>query len=215
MIEDFTKILAYGYAGMELEKRRKEAKASLAREMEELKEKLKKCVIIVYDGKTPYVAAQNLAKYMGDEGYEVGVIDRERFRSMEGRPGLKYPRVIVVGHHDFAKKQMETVNLKFDHCGLKFGVKDRRYVLRASKSGLSFGKKGQKEFAAYYDREMATWQGLAQKYGVPTTFGQRSELRESQYDLLWLICVLQLQSEMLSELFGNVKIKYIDEPAQN
>ena len=211
MIEDLTKILAYGYVGLELEKRKKEVAASQAKNIEELK----KYVIIVYDGKAPYVAAQNLAKYMEDEGYKTDVRNREQFRSLEGKPGLAYPRVIVVGHHDFAKEQMETVDLKFDHYGLKFGVKDRRYVLRASRSDLSFGKKGRKEFAAYYDREMASYQELAQKYGVPTTFGQRSETRESQYDLLWLICVLQLQSEMMSELCGKVKFKYSDEPGQN
>lgn len=215
MIEDFTKILAYGYAGMELEKHRKEAKASLVREMEELKEKLKKCVIIVYDGKAPYVAAQNLAKYMKNQGYETNVIDREQFRSLEGRPSLAYPRVIVIGHHDFAKEQLETVDLKFDNYGLKFGVKDSRYVLLASKSDLGFGKKGRKEFAAYYDREISSFKELAEKYGVPAAFGQRSETRESQYDLLWLICVLHLQHEMIHELVGNVKFKYIDEPEQN
>ena len=55
---------------------------------------------------------------------------------------------------------------------------------------------------------------LAEKYGVPTTFGLRSETRESQYDLLWLECVLRLQEEVLSEQLSELfrDIKFVDEP---
>ncbi len=203
MIEELSKMIAYGYLGLELEKRRSEKESALTKAIE----RLRKCAVIVYDGKAPYAAAQNLAKYMRETGYEAEVRDREQFRSLEGRPGLAYAMVIIIGHHDFTKEQMETVDLKFDQYGLKIGVKGQRYVLRACRSDLAYGKKGRKEFAAYYDREVSCYKKWAEKYGVPLTFGSRGETRESQYDLLCLKCILSLELEReMNQIFGGVKV---------
>ena len=88
------------------------------------------------------------------------------------------------------------------------GVKNRRYVLRACRSDLSPGKKGRKEFAVYYNQEMLNYREPAEKYGVPMTFGYRSETRESQYDLLWLKCAQSIREELDMEctraVLGNI-----------
>jgi len=210
MIEELSKMIAYGYLGLELEKRRSEQEAALAKAIE----RLRKCAIIVYDGKAPYAAAQNLAKYMREKGYKATVCDREQFRPLENEPGLVQVRVIIIGHHDFTKEQMETVDLKFDQYGLKIGMKNRRYVLRACRSDLPYGKKGRKEFAAYYDREVSCYKEWAEKYGVPLTFGSRGETRESQYDLLCLKCILSFELEReMKQIFGDAKVSA--KPAQN
>ena len=85
---------------------------------------------------------------------------------------------------------------------MKLGTKGRRYALRARRSDLSSGKKGRKEFAAYYNQEMSSHRELAEKYGVPTTFGFRSETHESQYDLLWLEHILYLEPSIELERMG-------------
>ena len=103
---------------------------------------------------------------------------------------------------------MARVPLCSNEYGLKMGVKNRRYVLRACRSDLSPGKKGRKEFAAYYNQEMLNYRDLAEKYGVPMTFGYRSETRESQYDLLWLKCAQSIREELDMErmraVLGNI-----------
>lgn len=188
------------------------------RERDEAIQELKKFACVVYDGKAPRTAAQSLAKYLEDKGYVSVAIDPELYRSrLAGTPVEEYSRVIIIGHHDFTKEQMTRVDLKSDHYGLKIGVKDRRYVLRARRSDLGSGKESRREFATHYNQEMAGNRELAEKYGVPATFGLRGEIRESQYDLLWLECVLRLQeeslSEQLSELFRD--FKFANESTQN
>ncbi len=203
MIEELSKMIAYGYLGLKMDKHMSEKAAARTKAIEELRRQ----VVIVYDGKAPYAAAQNLAKYMREKGYKATVCDREQFRPLENEPGLAYVRVIIIGHHDFTKEQMETVDLKFDQYGLKIGVKGQRYVLRACRSDLAYGKKGRKEFATYYDREVSCYKEWAEKYGVPLTFGSRGETRESQYDLLCLKCILSLELEReLDQLFGDAKV---------
>ena len=115
---------------------------------------------------------------------------------LEGTSAEEYCQWIIIGHHDFTKEQMAHVPLCSDEYGLKMGMKDRRYVLRARRSDLGPGKKGRKEFAAYYNQEMLNYRELAEKYGVPMTFGYRSETRESQYDLLWLKCAQSIREEL-------------------
>lgn len=196
MIEDLAKAMIYGYVGSEMGKRMDQRKQKQAEAIQQLKN----FAFVVYDGKAPYTAAQNLAKYLEDEGYESAAIDKELYHSrLEGTPVTEYSRLIIIGHHDFTKEQMSHVPLYSDHHGLKIGRKDRRYVLRACRSDLSRGKQGRKELAAYYDQEMPNHRELAEKYGVPLTFGLRSETRESQYDLLWLECVLDLQMKIAVE----------------
>lgn len=218
MLDDLAKVLAYGYAGAKVGKEVKKRMDERQKERAEAIQELKNYAWVVYDGKAPRTAAQNLAKYLEDEGYVSAAIDPELYRSrLAGTPVDEYSRVIIIGHHDFTKEQMTRVDLKSDHHGLKIGVKGRRYVLRARRSDLSSGKQGRRELAPYYDQEMDANRELAEKYGVPTTFGLRSETRESQYDLLWLECVLRLQeeslSEQLSELFRD--LKFVDGSTQN
>lgn len=193
MMKDLAKALVCGYVGGHIGSELRKSMDEKKREQAEAIQQLEKFAFVIYDGKAPYIAAQNLAKYLEDEGYESATIDREQYRRLEGTPVEEYSRVIIIGHHDFTKEQMAHVPLHSDHHGLKMGIKGRRYVLRACRSDLPRGKKGRQEFAAYYDQIMSDHRELAKKYGVPTTFGYRSETRESQYDLLWLECVRQLQ----------------------
>lgn len=188
-----------------MSKRTGERKREQAETIQQLKnlKNLKNFAFVVYDGKVPYTAAQNLVQYLEDEGYDSAAVDPELYHSrLEGTPVEKYSRIIVIGHHDFTKEQMSTVDLLSDQYGLKLGTKGRRYVLRARRSDLSSGKKGRKEFAAYYNQEMSSHRELAEKYGVPTTFGFRSETHESQYDLLWLEYILYLEPSIELERMG-------------
>ena len=200
MIEDLVKIAAFGYVGSKMSQEMSKRTDERKREQAEAIQQLKNFAFVVYDGKAPYTAAQNLVKYLTDEGYESAAVDPELYHSrLEQPPIMEYSRIIIIGHHDFTKEQMTTVDLQSDQYGLKFGATGRRYVLRARRSDLSPGKKGRKEFAAYYNQEMSSHRELAEKYGVPTTFGFRDETRESQYDLLWLKCVLYLEISIGSE----------------
>ena len=200
MIEDLAKVLAYGYVGSKVGKAVEKRMDERQKERDEAIQELKKFAFVIYDGKAPYTAAQNLVKYLEDKGYESAAVDPGLYHSrLERPPIMEHSRIIIIGHHDFTKEQMTTVDLQSDQYGLKFGATGRRYVLRARRSDLSPGKKGRKEFAAYYNQEMSGHRELAEKYGVPTTFGFRSETRESQYDLLWLKCVLYLEMSIDSE----------------
>lgn len=209
MFEDLVKIAAFGYVGSKMSQEMSKRMDERKREQAEALQQLKNFAFVVYDGKAPYTAAQNLVKYLTDEGYESAAVDPELYHSrLERPPIMEHSRIIIIGHHDFTKEQMTTVDLQSDQYGLKFGATGRRYVLRARRSDLSSGKKGRKEFAAYYNQEMSGHRELAEKYGVPTTFGFRSETRESQYDLLWLKCVLYLEmsidSERIAAQFGKL-----------
>lgn len=209
MIEDLAKALAYGYVGSKVGKAVEKRMDERQKERDEAIQELKKFAFIIYDGKAPYTAAQNLAKYLRDLGYQAAAIDPEVYHSrLEGTSAEEYSRWIIIGHHDFTKEQMARVPLCSDEYGLKMGVRDRRYVLRACRSDLSRGKKGRKEFAAYYNQEILNYRKLAEKYGVPMTFGYRSETRESQYDLLWLKCAQSIREELDMErtraVLGNI-----------
>lgn len=200
MLGDLAKLLVYGYVGSEMGKEVKKRMDERKKEQAEAIQELKNFAFVVYDGKAPYTAAQNLVKYLTDEGYESAAVDPELYHSrLERPPIMEHSRIIIIGHHDFTKEQMTTVDLQSDQYGLKFGATGRRYVLRARRSDLRSGKKGRKEYAAYYNQEMSGHRELAEKYGVPTTFGSRDETRESQYDLLWLKCVLYLETSIGSE----------------
>jgi len=209
MIEDLAKVLAYGYVGSKVGKAVEKRMDERQKERDEAIQELKKFAFVIYDGKAPYTAAQNLAKYLGDLGYQAAAIDPEMYHSrLEGTSAEEYCQWIIIGHHDFTKEQMARVPLCSNEYGLKMGVKNRRYVLRACRSDLSPGKKGRKEFAAYYNKEMLNYRELAEKYGVPMTFGYRSETRESQYDLLWLKCAQSIREELDMErmraVLGNI-----------
>lgn len=200
MFEDLVKIAALGYVGSKMSQEMSKRTDERKREQAEAIQQLKNFAFVVYDGKAPYTAAQNLVMYLEDKGYESAAVDPELYHSrLERPPIMEYSRIIIIGHHDFTKEQMTTVDLQSDQYGLKFGAKGRRYVLRACRSDLSRGRKGRKEFASYYNQEMSSHRELAEKYGVPTTFGFRDETRESQYDLLWLKCVLYLETSIGSE----------------
>ena len=197
MFEDLVKIAAFGYVGSKMSQEMSKRMDERKREQAEALQQLKNFAFVVYDGKAPYTDAQNLVKYLKDKGYDSAAVDPELYHSrLEQPPIMEYSRIIIIGHHDFTKEQMTTVDLQSDQYGLKFGATGRRYVLRARRSDLSSGKKGRKEFAAYYNQEMLNYRELAEKYGVPMTFGYRSETRESQYDLLWLKCAQSIREEL-------------------
>lgn len=209
MFEDLVKMAAFGYVGSKMSQEMSKRMDERKREQAEAIQQLKNFAFVVYDGKAPYTAAQNLVKYLTDEGYESAAVDPELYYSrLERPPIMEHSRIIIIGHHDFTKEQMTTVDLQSDQYGLKFGATGRRYVLRARRSDLSPGKKGRKEFAAYYNQEMLNYRELAEKYGVPMTFGYRSETRESQYDLLWLKCAQSIREELDMErmraVLGNI-----------
>ncbi|NCE65547.1 hypothetical protein D1159_13395 [Pseudoflavonifractor sp. 524-17] len=206
MIEDFVKILALGYFGLEVEKKLGEKRKRQEKEWKEVLQKLKSIVFIVYDGKAPYDAAQNISKYIyaSEPSYQIAVMDSEEFCREYLEPmkklGKNFPRTIIVGHHEFAKRQTERVDLIYDSHGLKIGRKDGLYVLRACRSDLGYGRKGREAFAAYYDSEISKFdKEVLEKYGVPMTFGLRDETRKSQYDLLWLEFIPYLHGMFLSD----------------
>ena len=214
MFEDLVKIAALGYVGSKMSQEMSKRTDERKREQAEAIQQLKNFAFVVYDGKAPYTDAQNLVKYLKDKGYDSAAVDPELYHSrLEQPPIMEYSRIIIIGHHDFTKEQMTTVDLQSDQYGLKFGAKGRRCVLRACRSDLSRGKKGRKEFASYYNQEMSGHRELAEKYGVPTTFGSRDETRESQYDLLWLKCVLYLETSIGSERMAAQVGKLLRPPA--
>ena len=89
-----------------MSKRTDERKREQAETIQQLKN-LKNFAFVVYDGKVPYTAAQNLVQYLEDEGYDSAAVDPELYHSrLEGTPVEKYSRIIVIGHHDFTKEQM-------------------------------------------------------------------------------------------------------------
>ena len=209
MFEDLVKIAALGYVGSKMSQEMSKRTDERKREQAEAIQQLKNFAFVVYDGKAPYIAAQNLVKYLKDKGYDSAAVDPELYHSrLERPPIMEHSRMIIIGHHDFTKEQMTTVDLQSDQYGLKFGAKGRRCVLRACRSDLGRGKKGRKEFAVYYNQEMLNYRELAEKYGVPMTFGYRSETRESQYDLLWLKCAQSIREELDMEctraVLGNI-----------
>lgn len=206
MIEDLVKLAAFGYVGLEAEKRLKERSEEKEKKRSEAIQRLKNLIIIVYDGKAPYIAAQNISKYIHASApdYQIAVMDAEEYcreylesiNKLEGN----YPKRIVIGHHEFAKNQMKRVDLRYDKQGMKIGLKDGLYVLRACRSDLGSGRKGREVFSVYYDSEISRFnKEVLEKYEVPMTFGLRNETRKSQYDLLWLEFIPYLHRMFLSD----------------
>ena len=137
MFEDLVKIAALGYVGSKMSQEMSKRTDERKREQAEAIQQLKNFAFVVYDGKAPYTAAQNLVKYLTDEGYESAAVDPELYHSrLERPPIMEHSRIIIIGHHDFTKEQMTTVDLQSDQYGLKFGATGRRYVLRARRSDL-------------------------------------------------------------------------------
>lgn len=208
MIEDLVKLAAFGCVGLEIEKRLKETNEEKEKERNAAIQRLKNLIIIVYDGKAPYVAAQNISEYIhaSEPDYQIAVISSEEYcREYHGsidKLGKNYPKRIVIGHHEFTKDQMGRVDLEYDNHGLKIGMKDGLYVLRACRSDLGFGRKSREAFASYYGSEISRFnKEVLEKYGVPTAFGLRDETRKSQYDLLWLEFLPYLYGMFLADEF--------------
>lgn len=209
MIEDLVKLVAFGYVGLEAEKRLREKNEEKEKKRNAAIQRLKNIIFIVYDGKAPYIAAQNISEYIhtSKPEYQVAVMSSEEFcgEYLEAREklGKDFPKTIVIGHHNFTKNQMGRVDLQYDNHGLKIGNKDGLYVLRACRSDLSPGRKGREAFAAYYDSEISKVnKEMLEKYEVPLTFGLRDETRKSQYDLLWLEFISYLDRMFLSDEFN-------------
>ena len=157
--------------------------------MEKLKKK-KYSIVIVYDGNSPKEAAYSLCKYILDEAKtrsqccEVKVISSSDYTD----DLLKNNYVIIIGHHRFALKHFNSLDLEYDYYGMKYACnyKGNLAVLYASRSELGTDGTGKRAFAGYYNRNMPIYSDIANTYYVPLRFGQRSSTRQSQYDLLWM-----------------------------
>lgn len=182
MIDDLTKLLVYGYMGLSLEKQ-------FSKETEEKINELKRNIIVVYDGKSAYNAAQNLLMFTKDLGYETLAMDSRDYRSLQAeiqKPLEKFLNVIIVGHQKLAQEQLNRVELKYDHHGLKIGATGQLYVLMASDTELNRDRKSRQALATYYNEKMSAYGEAIEPFAVPKTFGSRRRIIESQYDLLWL-----------------------------
>ena len=110
MFEDLAKIAAFGYVGSKMSQEMSKRMDERKKEQAETLQQLKNFAFVVYDGKAPYTAAQNLVKYLTDEGYESAAVDPELYYSrLERPPIMEHSRIIIIGHHDFTKEQMTTV----------------------------------------------------------------------------------------------------------
>lgn len=161
--------------------------------------KAQNTITVVYDGKAPYIAARSIYEYLQSLGYSAKLVDTDKYA--EDSLEIIYGKVIIVGHHTLAKKQLQCISfLQCDSYGMKFGFCGNRCVLKASRSALGRGKKGRNQFSDYYDSRMIYHEKLANKYGTPMCFGLRDETRKSQYDLLWLEFVTYGLSEFLADI---------------
>lgn len=152
-------------------------------------------ITVFYDGESPREAARDLMTYIKSLGYKVEIRNADNY--YECYPG----KVIIVGHHSLAREQLDSVSLKYDNYGMKYGFTNNKCVLRASRSSLGPGKIGRKVFEGHYNSSILRHHELAVKYNVPMSFGARNKTRESQYDLLWL----EFISLGLSEFLKNVE----------
>lgn len=197
MIDELTKLLAYGYMGLTLENQ-------FSKETKERINKLKRNIIVVYDGTSAYNAAQNLLIFTKGLGYETLVVDSDQYHSLQAEsqePLEKFIKVIIVGHHELARKQLERVELKYDHHGMRIGAMGQLYVLMASNTELSRNKKDLRAFATYYNEKMSAYGKAIEPFSVPKTFGSRRRTIESQYDLLWLEFVQCFRHQLFHELY--------------
>lgn len=198
MIEDFTKLLVYGYMGLEYEKQ-------LTQQREEQIQAFKKNIIIVYDGKSPYTAAQNLMKLTTAMGYEPLIVDSGHYLSLQAEsrePLENFMKVVMIGHHELAQMYLNRVELKYDHYGLQIGTRGLLSVLTASQAAVKRSEKDRQAFAEYYSERMATYGEIIKSFAVPGMLGMRRRIIESQYDLLWLefaMCFLPILSHGLSD----------------
>ena len=149
-------------------------------------------VTIFYDGKAPYTAAFNLCRYIQSMGIEARLKAADDY--YEGYPG----KVIIIGHHDLTKNQYEVTGIFSNNYGMMLGRTKDKFVLRASRSSLGWGKMGRKKFEECYNSRILKYKELAARYNVPLRFGSRDETRKSQYDLMWL----EFAAHWLSDFLG-------------
>ena len=100
MIEDLVKLAAFGCVGLEIEKRLKEKNEEKEKERNAAIQRLKNLIIIVYDGKAPYVAAQNISEYIhaSEPDYQIAVISSEQML-MYGKEASNRKQEIDRQHH--------------------------------------------------------------------------------------------------------------------
>lgn len=161
-------------------------------------------IIIVYEGKSPYETAINLRSYIECLGYKTKIIGADIYEKRYGG------KVIVVGHHDFAKDMERILTTQYENFGMSYCFSDNQCVLIAHRSGLG----SKQTFMKYYNIEMQSYRELAGKYGIPLCFGERDKTRKSQYDLLWLQFVQNGLAEFLGEGRVSDKLRELrnDEP---
>ena len=148
-------------------------------------------VMIVYDGQSPRNAANSLCQYILQEAKERKQNCKAKVISAADYNGemTKHNKVIVIGHHQLARRLLSTLTIRFDSYGMKYAYEysGNLAVLSACRSELGTDGTGKKAFAGYYGRMIPEYKDIANAYHVPLRFGQRSSTRQSQYDLLWLI----------------------------
>lgn len=138
---------------------------------------------IFIDGETPISAAYCLKHFMMTHGINACMIKSEK--EIPEFPG----KVIVVGHHDYAKTEIEKLDLEYHEYGMKYGFNDRLCVVQARRRELRSrnGGPGHKAFGEFYNKAVAEYPEMTEKYEIPLTY-DRSEMhtREYQYDLVML-----------------------------
>lgn len=152
-------------------------------------------VTIFYDGKSSYATALDLNRYIKSLGYKTEIKDDEDYYN-------NYPgKIIIIGYHSFAEDQLDTVTLKYDCRGIRFGFSGNKCVLFVDRSSLGIFHK---KFKKHYNATMPRYKKLAEEYRIPLEFSDREgNTREAQLNLLWLEFVNRGLSEFLSETNSN------------
>lgn len=144
-------------------------------------------VTVIYDGKSPLTTTENVKACLQRLGYGVIMMSAKEYgEKLKAGDSVKFGKVIIIGHHELARKRLEKVGMMYNYCGMMFGFQEDECVLRASRSALGRGKRGREKFRDYYNSRLPGYAESAAAYKIPSQFGKRSETRKSQYDLLWL-----------------------------
>lgn len=140
-------------------------------------------VAIFVDGKSPKKSAENLRDYISALGVRAFILDSKE--EVGPFPG----KVIVIGHHDFAREELKKVHCFYEKYGMFIGFRDNLCILMASRSALSSenGGEGHRAFGEYYNETLPEFSDIAENYGIPMTYEHNEKsTRRYQYDLIWL-----------------------------
>lgn len=156
-------------------------------------------VFIIYDGDRAKTSAKMLGKFISHhtcngKGIKAKVVSYSECRRDVIGQRKDNEKTIIVGYGELTHKCLKKMDLNYDEYGMKYAFNyDGLAVLYASRSELGSDGTGKKAFINHYNERMkeADNKSLAKKYGVPLLFGDRGSTRESQFDLLALIFVIE------------------------